>query len=84
MATNPVFLPGKFQGQGTWQARVRQVVQSPTQLTCTHHTTILDTKCLLLTIQRTCINAYLWTLIPLILTKPMGKMAWIIPNLRRM
>ena len=38
---NPVFLPGKFQGQGTWQAIVHKVAQSPTQLNihARHHHT---------------------------------------------
>ena len=38
---NPVFLLGKFQGQGTWQAIVHKVAQSPTQLNmhARHHHT---------------------------------------------
>ena len=38
---NPVFLLGKFQGQGIWQAIVHKVAQSPTQLNmhARHHHT---------------------------------------------
>ena len=38
---NPVFLLGKFQGQGIWQAIVHKVAQSPTQLNmhAQHHHT---------------------------------------------